>query len=277
VKYLLSVIVLASGLAVPLPPGGPRVLAASPNPGVVFELEIVASSGATPRTMGTFIEGLNARMSLPGQGGQTDVIYRGDRREMLLLNHGARSYTVLDEAAMKKLGAQLGQVMAQMDQMMKSLPESQRAAMEQMMKGRMGGAATPAAPVEIRRTSERATHSGFATTKYELVRSGRVIQELWVTPWSAIDGAAEARPVFESMADFFKVIQENLKQLTADASSEAYSRMREIDGYPVVGIVLDEQGKAVSRSTLLSVKRQAVPAAQFEAPAGYRPQTMPGM
>jgi hypothetical protein len=161
----------------------------------VFETELVSKPGATPELLTTSIEGVNARTRLSGQA---DVIYRGAAREVLLVNHGTKSVTVMDEASMKQMSAQLGQMMAQMEQMMKSMPEAQRAQMEQMMRGRMGGAAAEA-PLEIRATTERSTQNGFATVKHEVRRGAVKTQDIWVTPWTNIDGFKEAQPVMESM------------------------------------------------------------------------------
>lgn len=247
--------------------------AAAPNPGVVFELEIVSQPGAAPQVVQTAVEGVNARVHASAQ---SDVIYRGAQREMLLLDHASKTFTVFDEAAMKKMAATLGPMMAQMEQAMKNMPESQRAQMEQLMKGRMGGAGA-AAPVVIKATNERSTQNGFSTVKYEVTRGGVKIQEIWVTPWASIDGFKEAQPVLESMAEFFKGMLDGMKTLANDASLASMSQMKELAGYPVVTQSFDAAGKPTARSSLKSIKRQAVAASEFEPPAGYKARTMLGM
>jgi hypothetical protein len=246
--------------------------AAAPNPGVVFELEIVSQPGAAPQVVQTAVEGVNARMHTSAK---SDVIYRGAQREMLMLDHASKTFTVFDEAAMKKMAATLGPMMAQMEQAMKNMPESQRAQMEQMMKGRMGGAAS--APVVIKATNERSTQNGFPTVKHEVTRGGVKIQDIWVTPWSSIDGFKEAQPVFESMAEFFKGMLDSMKTLANDASLASMSQMKDLAGYPVVTQSFDAAGKPTGRTSLKSIKRQVVAASEFEPPAGYKARTMLGM
>ena len=250
--------------------------APAPNPGVLFEIETVVA-GAAPMRVDAAVEGTNARMRMPGQN--SDAIYRGDRREMIIVNPGAKSYMVMDDATVKQLGAQMNQAMAQMEQMMANMPPEQRARMEEMMKGRgmaVGGPA--AAPSEIRRTNERATHSGFPTTKYEVLQGGRKTQELWVTPWSNVDGFQEAQPVFESMAEFFNGMLSSFGRMGGPAASDssAFTHMKELGGFPVVTQAFDESGNPTVRSTLLAVRRQTVPASDFDPPAGYQRQALPG-
>jgi hypothetical protein len=264
----LPLVVAAALLALPVHPA-----ALAPNPGVVFEVELVSKPGATPEMLTTSIEGVNARSRVSGQ---TDVIYRGATREVLLINHGAKSVTVMDEAAMKQMSAQLGQMMAQMEQMMKNMPEAQRAQMEQVMRGRMGGAAS-AAPIEIKATAERSTQNGFATTRHEVRRGATKVQDIWVTPWANIDGFKEAQPVMESMADFFKALLDGLRSLAPDAGTETMARVKELGGYPVVTQNYDATGQPTSRISLKAVKRQTVAASVFETPAGYKTQAMPQM
>ena len=245
-------------------PVSPRAF--PPNPGVIFEAELVSQPGAKPELLTTAIEGLNARVRTSSQG---DMIYHGAKREMVIVNHGAKSVMVVDEATIKRLG----QMMAQMEQMMKNMPESQRAQVEQMMRGRMGGAANAA--VSVTSTGERSTQNGFATTKYEVRRGGVKTQEVWVTPWGSVDGVKEAQPVLESMADLVKDMLAGLQSFAPDAGMEVTGRIKELGGYPVVTQNFDASGQPTTRVSLKSVKRQTVAASEFEAPAGYKVQAMP--
>ena len=269
-KQLLFALLVASCLGLAASASAPVF-----NPGVVFEIETVVS-GAPPQRVEAAVEGVNARMTMAGQN--ADAIYRGDAREMVVVNHASKSYMVMDEATMKQLASRMSQAMSQMEQMMQSLPPEQRARMQEMMKGRgMPMPEAAAAPAEVRPTSEKATHSGFPTTKYEVYRGGRKTQELWVTPWNNVDGFAEARPVFESMADFFQGMMASLGPMAGGAAdTQAFGHMKALAGFPVVTQNFDESGAPTSRSTLLAVRRETIPPAQFQAPSGYQQQSLPG-
>lgn len=266
---------MLASIVAPLVWAAPPLVAAPASPGVVFEIETVASATDTPRMVQAAVEGQNARIRMAGQ--QSDAIYRGDRHEMVVINHGNKSFMVLDKAAVEQIASQMSRMMEQMQQMMQNMPEEQRQAMENAMKGRGMSTGAPEPPAELRRTAEQAVQNGFPTVKYEVLRGGKKTQELWVTPWSNVQGFAEARPVFESMAGFFKDLMSRIPQMGAAPEGEAFSYFDRIDGFPVVTQNFDEAGNPTSKSTLKSVKSESVPASDFEPPAGYTEQRLPQM
>ena len=75
------------------------------------------------------VDGRNLK-SEPGASGkrsQMTMIYRGDRREMVVLDHGKKSYFVMDQQTMKKMAGQMSQAMRQMQEGLKNVPTEQRA------------------------------------------------------------------------------------------------------------------------------------------------------
>jgi hypothetical protein len=83
------------------------------NPGVVFEVETTYHSGSSPRveTAEMSVEGEMLKMEiLPGGSGGTrdEAIFRGDRRQMVVVNHRDQSYMVIDLAAVQALTGQFG-------------------------------------------------------------------------------------------------------------------------------------------------------------------------
>ena len=131
-------------------------LAALPlSAGVVYEIEVQnyeSSSEPESTTMST--EGKNLKMSIasgPTGMGQGEVIFRGDRREMMIVDHGNQSYMVIDEEAMKELAGMVSGISDQLAKALEGVPEEQRKMMEEMMKKRM----PQAAPARHRRNSTR--------------------------------------------------------------------------------------------------------------------------
>lgn len=251
---------------------------ARPNPGVVFEME-VREDGATEPTASVraFVEGQSLKIQ-SGSAGEGDMIFRGDRNEMTVVNHSERSYVVLDEATLEWLAEQLGAAMRQMEAMLANVPEAQRAQMEQMMRARgMGPGPVGEPPTrELRRTGERAEHSGFATERYDVLVDGRKERELWVTPWSNIAGAAEARPAFEAMAAFAQSMIDALATgpLASLADSNGFEMLNELDGFPVLTREFDDNGAVESETLLRSATERALDASEFEPPAGYTRQQL---
>jgi hypothetical protein len=174
---------------------------------------------------------------------------------------------------------------AQMQQALANVPEAQRAMVEQMMRARgmgPGPAAAAARPQPVlRRTNERATHSGFATLKYEIVVGERTIRELWVTPWANIQGHQELQPVFESMGSFSKelldAIADSPMAAMANVDSQSYTFLAEMNGFPVVTRELGADGRPGTETTLRSAATRTFSPADFEPPADYKRQQIPGM
>jgi hypothetical protein len=277
---LVAVFAAVAPFAASLPP----TAAPAPNPGVVFQIEVKDVGSSEPaQTITTSIEGSLLKLETPGSGSDTpaEMIFRSDSNEMLFIDHSSKSYMVMDEATIKQLASQLGAAMSQMQEAMKNMPPEQRAAMEEMMKGRGMGAAMAgaAAPTELRRTAERADHSGYPAVKYEVLREGRVIRTMWITEWNNISGFAEARPAFERMAAFMQEMMKGLAQtgFGAELDMNMYEHMREANGYPVLTVELGETGQPETETRLLSVTEQTIPASAFEPPAGYTRRTMGGM
>ncbi|HSC29227.1 MAG TPA: hypothetical protein VLD67_18270 [Vicinamibacterales bacterium] len=267
IRHDLAILLLA-----PLAISAVRFPAVLENPGVVFEIEVKDASNAPPQTMTAAVEGKNVKLQPPAEGRDRrgDLIFRGDRREMLIVSHADRSYMVVDEAMMKELAG----AMAKMDAMFANMPPEQRAMAEKMMRGRMGGGAGRATKRELRRTAEQATHNGFPTVKYEMLEDGRKAREYWVTPWNNLEGFEEAKPAFEAMARFGKGLQDALGQSQmmrglVDFARDGYELMAELDGYPVVTRQFSSNGQLESETTLRSVRRETFSPADFEPPSEY--------
>ena len=156
------------------------LLVASPLwAGVVFEVETTYRDRV--ESTATSVEGRNLKMEIASksQRDKGEMIYRGERREMVVVDHEDKSYVVMDEEAMKQIAGQVGQAMAQMQEALKNVPEGQREMVEKMMKERMPQAQAPQRPKsELKKTSERATHNGYPCVKYEVQRGGRKVREL---------------------------------------------------------------------------------------------------
>ena len=90
------------------------VLATTPLfAGVVFEIETKDHDSSPPRTesIAMLVDGRNLK-SEPGTSGkrsQMTMIYRGDRREMVVVDHGKKNYFVMDQQMMKKMADQMSQ------------------------------------------------------------------------------------------------------------------------------------------------------------------------
>ena len=266
--------------------------------GVVYHVETTDHSSSPPEVMtGTMsAEGSSLRMKIASKNqGLTEIIFRnhggpwgdphenlggkranGTGAEVLMINHDTKTYTVMDEATLKELAAQMNQAMAAMEQALAAVPESQRKKMEEMMRAHMPMQAGPAQPSELRRTGDTDTVNGYPCTRYEVWRGGARESELWVTGWSNVEGGDEVVEAFEGMADFFTELIEAMPDfLGAKSSADAsMQHMKEMKGFPVVTRTFSDSGALEMETALKSSESVSLEPSTFEPPAGYTRQDM---
>lgn len=260
------------------------------SPGVVFEMEITDHTQSPPSVLRTetAVEGLNVKMEMApqGAGARMTMIYHGDRHEMVVINHEDKSYIVMDEATMKEMAAKMSDAMSKMNEAMAKMPKAQREAMKKMMERSGAGAAMggpPKAPpsrTELRKTGDTGTQAGYPCVKYEVLSNNRVVQELWVTEYSHIDGGEEAAAAMEEMAGFFQEMTDSFQEMSrgmgGPIDNSTFEHLKELNGFPVVTRVFDEDGELTTETELKSSRRESLGADQFEPPAGYKRQQMFG-
>lgn len=96
--------------------------------GVVFEVETKDHGASPPRveTHQMSAEGRLLKMEVDsgGRGSKGEVIFRGDRREMVIVDHDEKSFFVMDEEGVREMAAQIGAAMSQIEEALKNVPEA---------------------------------------------------------------------------------------------------------------------------------------------------------
>jgi len=248
--------------------------------GVVYEVE--TTHGGSPAQTEIAVQDLNMRMNVASSDKDFNgyMIFRGDRREMIVVNHDNKSYFVIDEAQMRKLADTVGQAMASMEQALSALPESQRAKMEQMMKSRMPDMGTPREPSELTKTGETGTVNGYPCVKYIVVRGGVKERELWVTDWDNVSGGREVADVFYEMGAFMTEMLDSLPKMGGGGSlgDATYEHLKEMNGFPVRTVEYGSDGVKDGEATLTASKEADFDSADFDPPKKYkRKDLMKGM
>ncbi|MCP4201914.1 MAG: hypothetical protein GY769_08270 [bacterium] len=262
------------------------LLALSSGPaaaGVVYEIEVKDHRQSPPEseTIQAAVEGRHLKMGIAsgGRGSQGEMIFRGDRREMVVVDHDKGTYQVMDEEMIRGIAGQLGDANRMMQEALKNVPEDQRAVVEQMMKQKMPGAAAkpPARPKsELKKTGERADKNGYPCVKYEVLVEGRKVRELWSTDWDNVEGGSDVVDAFEDMAGFFREMMDALPDFGQGRGmgDPAFENMKELGGFPVVTREFDQDGSLQGETALRSAKRQTIDPDAFEPPSGYKRQEM---
>lgn len=203
------------------------------------------------------------------EGGEgTHVIYRGDKQVIWVLTDKDKKYTEISKADVDQMGAQIDDSMAKMKKEMEGMPADQRAMMEKMM-AKMGGGGK--APVRVvKKTDDSKTINGFPCTRYLVSLDGKASSEIWATPYEKFNVKAADMKVLEDMMKMFESLTSRFQGM--GSRSKGMVNGDGVDGVPIQTTMFDRSGKPVDVTTVESVTRDAVPAADFELPAGCKKQ-----
>ena len=179
---------------------------------VVFEMDQKQiSPAATHKTKG-MVKGNNFKMDFYENGEKLDgaMIYRGDTKEMIMVNHQDKSYVVLDQATMNELVSVMSDAMSQFEEAMKDATPEERAMMEKMMKGRLPGAGGAEIVEPVIKKVGSGNVNNYPCTKYDVYRGDEKTSQHCVADWSAIDGGDEMKTVMLEMAQFMDELAKSI-------------------------------------------------------------------
>ncbi len=238
--------------------------------------------------------------------GALSVIFRGDRKEMIMLDPLSRTYMVFDENLVEEMQAQVEQVAGQMQEvaeqmagqmspeLLAMMPPEARAkmaeAMEKMKSGNLGGivpgggmteavqAAQPE-PAPMRRTSQTGSAAGAPCRWYERI-DGDKKHRYCAAAAGDVDGGEDVVRAMRGMVEFYQALASNFGSGMKDnpmATSPFFASnvLLEENLFPVltkefVGDELEEE------TQLISARASRIDPSDFEPPAGYTRRSMTG-
>jgi len=208
--------------------------------------------------------------------GATDMIFRADAQELVLINSKSKSYQVMNEATINSIKSSTDATRKQVEESMKNLPPEARAKLMEMQKnGNMAGLSIPGVtPQPIKEvstinTGTKATKAGFPCTLYKVIENGETAREVWVTPWSNLKGEKEFKGALKKMEAFFQKIMEAFPG-DFQQNSYLFEGLNEWEGFPV--LVTDLKNNRTTQ--LKSAKKEALTKADFAPPATFKQQTL---
>ena len=189
-------------------------------------------------------------------------IFDGDAQVMRMVNMEKKSYTEITKAQMQEMSKQMAGMMEQL----KNMPPEQRAMMEKMMKGRgMPGAGPASAPITYKATgSDKAGQ--WACAKYDGMRAADKIVELCTVEPKALGLTPADFEVAVQLAEFMKSLMPQMANQIALYGTPAEQGF---SGYPIRQTHYSN-GKVTSVNELKEIKREAIPASAWQAPAGFK-------
>ena len=231
-----------------------------------------------------------SRMSIDGDGLKLDsqlttamapprnsMIFLRQNRILYAVDHPRKTYFKIDERAIGGMADTMDRMLAQMRERMKNAPPQQRAAMEQMMRSRMGGMSGPAKErpkPELIAHGKRQEINGYSCEVYDVVREGVKERELCITEWDNIAGGPEAQAAMLDMAKFLEAMTNAMRRAAPAATSgNPLVDLEQLPGFPVSAKQFTN-GKVTSEQVLKSAKEQSFDEKTFSPPAGYTARRM---
>ncbi len=235
-------------------------LAGVANAGVYVETaEREAKGGKVTAMQRMWLQGGVLRMETGG----TITLWKGDAFTMI--DPREKTYTVMDRATLKQLGAQLGGAMAEMDAQLANMSPEQRAMVERMMGGNMPGK-NAAMKIEAVDTGRAEVVDGRSCRLWDVKRNGAMHQRHCVVAYGTLPGKEDFQSLFKKMAALAEDMREAMPQVDLEMDS---AELAKLNGYPV--LTRDyKNGKPSGAERRMTVWREeAVAAEKFQVPAGY--------
>lgn len=248
---------------------------------VVFVIDQKEMSPESMNQINGKVKSNNLRMDFIDNGTKMEgsMIYLGDKKEIIIVNHDDKSYMIMDEATMNSLANQMEQAMNQMEQAMKDMPPDQREKIKEMMKSKMPGMGGGEYVEPVLKEVGTGEVNGIKCTKYDVYKGDERVRQHCVAKWSSIEGGEEMKAVMIQMADFMDQMTKSFSKKGGMMGSQmqfernVFNQLKKMNGFPVETI--EYEGEAVeAESTFKSSKKESVPGADMQPPAGYTLQTM---
>lgn len=213
-------------------------------------------------------------------GGQSASIYRADHDHLTVIDHGSRSYSVMDEKAIGQIVDEMMSAMMKIDQQMGGLPVEQRKVLQDAWKA---DRQRQSQPTRVVNTGEVSAVSGFSTRKFDVFRGQEKIREVWVANWNRLpDDGASARDAMVGLEDFFLNMKAAFDSVSFaslggarpfEIGDSPFQNLKEMKGFPVRTRAYRD-GELISETLVTKVVEVDVPAETFEPPKDYRQRTM---
>lgn len=247
-------------------------IAVTAQAGVALEMVTRDMAGTESERSQIYAQDGYLRLDSDGGPYASDVSLIFDGTSFLVMDHGEKTYIVMDEAMLMEISDKMNAAIAQMEAQLAQLPPEQRAMAEQMMKSQMGGMMgdqEPAPPPRVEKTGE-SEWQGRSCTQFDVFEGDVKTQEICAAPLDKVNGSAEMMETYQGMARFVKKLSESLPGPLGSSFNDHPGMVADlIGGFPVRSVEYSV-GEAVREVTMESITEQALDGSMFKAPADYR-------
>lgn len=222
------------------------------------------TTSGKPRTSRVQITKDRMRTEMASASGDAEaVVFDGPRQVLWIINYDKKTYTELTKADVERIGGQVNDAMAKLQEQLKNLPPERRAQMELLMKGRglPGMSANGPAKTEYRRTGTDKV-SKWPCVKYEGYRDNQKTTELCTVDPGALGVGPADFEVTRQVGEFFKGLAPQMadRMFTIGTADQGFT------GIPVRRLTTSQAGAVEILTELNDVARQNIPDSAFVLP-----------
>jgi len=226
----------------------------------------VTSGTGVPQINQTQIDSTRMRAESTGPtGGKHVVMFDGTKQVLTMIDPDKKTYNEITKADVDAMAAQVAPAMAQMQEMLKSMPPEQRAKLEAAMKGRGGAVPGAAAAKTVYKKVGTDKVGKWTCDKYEGYRGDVKTSELCTVDPKELGFTASDLDVAKQMAAFFKSF---MPQMADQGFHVGTVAEQGFSGVPVRQTFTISGHQTVMEIT--DVSRHAFPDSVFQVPAGYQ-------
>ena len=222
------------------------------------------TTGGTTKTNQIQIEKTRMRTESAGPNGTTTVVvFDAVAQIMRMIDVPKKSYTEMTKEDVDRMGAQMTDAMAKMQEQLKNIPPAQRAQMEAMMKN-MPGMSAVVAKTEYRKVGTD-TVGKWTCDKYEGYQNGKKTSELCTVDPKALGLTVADFQVTQQLGEFFlKMMPQNADQMFSLGKNDpsGFSGVPVRRTYSILG--------KETVSELTEVSHQTFADSIFAVPAGFQ-------
>jgi hypothetical protein len=212
---------------------------------------------------------------LEGDGDSQMALFRN--QALYAVDPKSKTYRVIDKPAADRMATQMSEGKKMLEAQMAGMTPEQRARMQEMM-AKMGGGGLPGMPGakpqqrSLKNTGRTETVAGIKCTIWEVTVDGQKDQEQCAAPAGSLPGGDEIMKVYREISTLMSSFTASLS--SGSDSFQPWNDMEKINGIPILAREF-EGGKATSEMRMTVVRKESVPGAKFEVPAGFTEQKMP--
>lgn len=225
-------------------------------------------SGGKTRTVTVSAKGSKAFFELKESEGPTrTMLHDGEAKKLFLIDHPAKTYMVVTEQDSQALVEKQAQFRAQLQAQLAKMPPEQRARIESTMLADQPTAdvKAPVNTYEKKKGPARKV-SGFSCEDYLIKRGDKLIGEGCFTSWKNTGLPAD---------DFKATLKRAMPTgPNGNPMGQAFDANDSAPGFPVWRTHLDDTGKVTTETTVKSLSKTAMPAANFQLPKDYTEKSL---